>query len=200
MAATAETGSERQGTRQEFRLGRHAAAVEARLEDWQRQDFARRLWQKDATLWSARPVPEIVDRLGWLELPSSMRGEVPALASLAAGVREEGARDAVVLGMGGSSLAPEVFARTFGPAPGYPALSVLDSTHPEAVRALAARLDPLATVFLVSSKSGTTTEMLSFFYTFWDRVGAALEARGEAGDAGGPANRGRRFIAITDPG
>jgi transaldolase/glucose-6-phosphate isomerase len=188
---------ERRGGRWELSLGRHAAAVEARLAQWQRQELARRLWQRDPTLWSAQPVPEIVDRLGWLELPTAMRAEVPRLASLTTEVSREGMRDAVVLGMGGSSLAPEVFARTFGPAPGHPELGVLDSTHPRAVRALAERLAPLASVFLVSSKSGTTTEMLSFFYTFWAKVGEALEARGSREGAG---DRGRHFIAITDPG
>ncbi|HET9225436.1 MAG TPA: phosphoheptose isomerase, partial [Thermoanaerobaculia bacterium] len=95
-----------------------------------------------------------------------------------------GIRDAVVLGMGGSSLAPEVFARTYGSANGYPRLTVLDSTHPEAVRSLAARLDPARTLFVVSSKSGTTTETLSLFRSFWQWTGGA----------------GRQFVAVTDPG
>ena len=99
--------------------------------------------------------------------------------------------------MGGSSLAPEVFARTFGHRPGWPELSVLDSTHPDAVAALADRLDPLKCLFLVSSKSGGTTETMSYFYTFWERVKRALAASGAAGGAGDP---GRHFAAITDPG
>src|SRR5258708_7120177 len=107
--------------------------------------------------------------------------------------KAEGMRDAVVLGMGGSSLAPEVFARTFAPAPGHPRLWVLDSTHPEAVAELAGRLDPARTIFVVSSKSGTTTEMLSFFYFFWDRLG-----RGAGGVPGG--DRGRPFVAVPAPG
>src|ERR1700730_14279978 len=188
---------ERQGRRRELSLGRHAAAVEARLAQWQRQEFARRLLPEESTPWSAPPGAGIVDRLGWLEVPAAMRAEVPRLASLAAEVSREGMRDAVVLGMGGSSLAPEVFSRTVRRAPGHPELGVLDSTHPRAVRALAERLAPLASVFLVSSKSGTTTEMLSFFYTFWSKVGEALEARGWR-EGGG--DRGRHFIAITDPG
>ncbi len=177
----------------ELRLGRYAAAVERRLESWRAQAFGKRLWQKDPTLWTSDPkTPEIANRLGWLDLPESMRSRLAALQGLAEAARSDGLRDAVVLGMGGSSLAPEVFARTFGPAPGYPAGRVLDSTHPAAVAALAADLDLARTWFVVSSKSGTTTEMLSFFYLFWDRLAAAA--------ATPPAERGRHFVAVTDPG
>ncbi|MES1241678.1 MAG: hypothetical protein ABUT39_08660 [Acidobacteriota bacterium] len=168
----------------DLRLGRWERAVQGRLERWEAAGFGRRLWAKDHTVWSEEPVPELTDRLGWLKLPESMRTQAEDLARFAQEIRAEGCRDAVVLGMGGSSLAPEVFARTYRSAPGYPELSVLDSTHPEAVRALAGRLDPAKTLFLVSSKSGSTTEMMSFFYTFWQWTSAA----------------GRRFVAITDPG
>ena len=175
----------------ELRLGRYESAVQARLERWQVEGFGRRLWGKDHTVWSAQPVPELTDRLGWLKLPESMRTQAEDIARFALEVRAAGFRDAVVLGMGGSSLAPEVFARTFGSASGYPALRVLDSTHPEAVRSLAARLDPARTLFLVSSKSGTTTETLSLFRAFWQWAGEALASVSEAG---------RRFVAVTDPG
>ena len=141
----------------ELRLGRYESAVQSRLERWQSEGFGRRLWAKDHTVWSARPVPELTDRLGWLKLPESMRTQAEDLARFGQEARAAGFRDAVVLGMGGSSLAPEVFARTFGSASGYPAITVLDSTHPEAVRSLLARLDPTRTLFVVSSKSGTTT-------------------------------------------
>jgi transaldolase/glucose-6-phosphate isomerase len=175
----------------ELRLGRYESAVQARLERWQAEGFGRRLWAKDHTVWSAQPVPELTDRLGWLKLPESMRTQAEDLARFGQEVRAAGFRNAVVLGMGGSSLAPEVFARTFGSANGYPALSVLDSTHPEAVRALAARLDPTRTLFVVSSKSGTTTETLSLFRAFWQWSAEALASTSEAG---------RRFVAVTDPG
>jgi transaldolase/glucose-6-phosphate isomerase len=177
----------------ELRLGRYAAAVERRLAAWQAASFGGRLWRKDPTLWTSDPgTPEIVDRLGWLDLPSSMRPRLPTLTELGDAAKAEGMRDAVVLGMGGSSLAPEVFARTFGPAPGHPRLWVLDSTHPEAVAELAGRLDLARTIFVVSSKSGTTTEMLSFFYLFWDRLGGIAAAPGH--------DRGQHFVAVTDPG
>jgi transaldolase/glucose-6-phosphate isomerase len=178
----------------ELRLGKYGSAVDARLARWQEERFGRRLWQKDPTLWSPDPVPDLVDRLGWLPLPETAAATLGELERFAAEVRAEGFEHAVVLGMGGSSLAPEVFARTFGHRPGWPELLVLDSTHPDAVAALADRLNPLKSLFLVSSKSGGTTETMSFFYTFWERVKRALPG---AGPGGGP---GRQFAAITDPG
>jgi transaldolase/glucose-6-phosphate isomerase len=171
----------------EIRLGGHKAAVEARLAQWQGEGFGERLWQKDYRLWSPQPIAELTDRLGWLELPDTMTAEVPRLTRLGREVADEGIRHAVVLGMGGSSLAPEVYARTFGAAFGYPELEVLDSTHPAAIRALRGRIDPAKSLFVVSSKSGTTTEMLSYFRYFWAELG-------------GVADRGRHFVAVTDPG
>ena len=171
----------------DLRLGGYAAAVDARLARWQEEAFGRRLWEKDYRLWSPEPIPELSDRLGWLDLPNSMTAAVDTLSRLAREVAAEGIRDAVVLGMGGSSLAPEVFARTFGPAFGHPALTVLDSTHPDAVRALGGRLDPAKSLFVVSSKSGTTTEMRSFFFYFWELLKDVPQ-------------RGRHFVAVTDPG
>ncbi|HWM94300.1 MAG TPA: hypothetical protein VN493_26325 [Thermoanaerobaculia bacterium] len=178
----------------EMRLGRYETSVLARLERWQAEGFGRRLWGKDHTVWSPQPVRELTDRLGWLKLPESMRTEAEDLARFGMEARSGGFRDAVVLGMGGSSLAPEVFARTFGfstSGNGYPALTVLDSTHPAAVRAVADRLDPTRTLFVVSSKSGTTTETLSLFHAFWQWAAESLASTIEAG---------RRFVAITDPG
>lgn len=163
-------------------------AVDARLRAWEEAEFARRLWAKDTTLWSNRPLPELADRLGWLALPEAMSSEAAGFARLAEEVRAEGFRHVMLLGMGGSSLAPEVFQRVFGNAAGFPGLTVLDSTHPDAVRAALAAVDVRRTLFIVSSKSGTTLETLSFFRTAW----AALEGEG--------ARRGRHFIAITDPG
>ncbi|HYN20136.1 MAG TPA: hypothetical protein VE078_04190 [Thermoanaerobaculia bacterium] len=178
----------------ELRLGRYEGAVQARLERWEAESFGRRLWAKDHTVWWPEPVAELTDRLGWLKLPESMRTEAEELARFAMEVRADGFRDAVVLGMGGSSLAPEVFSRTFrsaSAASGYPALTVLDSTHPAAVRAVADRLDPMHTLFVVSSKSGTTTETLSLFRAFWQWAGESLASTADAG---------RRFVAVTDAG
>ncbi|HKV09387.1 MAG TPA: hypothetical protein VJ725_14685 [Thermoanaerobaculia bacterium] len=181
--------SEREQRGADLRLGRYASAVEARLAKWQSEGFGRKVWDKDHTAWSPRgPLPELTDRLGWLTLPESMQAEADALTAFAEEAKREGIRDAVVLGMGGSSLAPEVYSLTFGAAPGFPSVSALDSTHPDAVRALARRLDLTKSLFLVSSKSGGTTETLSFFRTFWDLVGKVV------------TEPGRHFVAVTDPG
>lgn len=169
-------------------LGTHTGAVAARLRAWQEEDVVARLWAGDHTLWTREPAPEIHDRLGWLTLPEQMLAEVPGLTAFAAEVAGEGTRHVVLLGMGGSSLAPEVFSRTYGSRPGYPELIVLDSTHPGAVRAVDARTDPATTLFLVSSKSGSTIEPLSLFHHCWERAG------------GVEPQPGRHFVAITDPG
>ena len=175
-------------SRQDLRLGKHQARVNKRLKAWEAAKFSARLWQKDPTLWSADTVPELMDRLGWLALPESMRSRVGELRAFADKAKSDGFRHVVLLGMGGSSLAPEVFQRTFGNGSGYPELLVLDSTHPAAVRAVEKRIDLARTLFLVSSKSGTTTETNSFFYYFWHKL---AQAKGEVGG---------HFVAITDPG
>lgn len=173
---------------QSLNLGRYQSRVEERRQAWQMEKFACRLWQKDPTLWSPKPVPEISDRLGWLTLPETMHEQVEDLKAFAEEVKAEGVRHVVLLGMGGSSLAPEVFQRTFDEQRDYPKLIVLDSTHPAAVRAVEAQLDLRCTLFLVSSKSGTTTETLSFFRYFWNKARQLTD------------HPGKQFIAITDPG
>lgn len=173
---------------QTLALGQFERPVAERLSGWQRGSFLRRMWNKDYTLWSAKPVPELTDRMGWLTLPETMHEQVPAIEAFADRVHDEGFRHVVLLGMGGSSLAPEVFQRTFGNASGRPELIVLDSTHPGAVRSIESRLDLSTTLFLVSSKSGTTAETSSFFQYFWQRL---RETRKQPGP---------HFVAITDPG
>ena len=168
--------------------GQADQAVAARLERWSAARVADRLWEKDPTVWFPEPVPELVDRLGWLDLPRVMASRIDELDAFAKEIRSEGFARVVLLGMGGSSLASEVFARTFGSAPGYPTLTVLDSTHPEAVAEVERKIDLERTLFLVCSKSGTTLETLSLFRFFWDRASAAS------------GRAGRRFCAITDPG
>ncbi len=162
--------------------------VEARLAAWDDASFGARLWCKDPTLWSAEPLPEIEDRLDWLDLPVTMQARTAALAAFAAEVRRDGIRHVVWMGMGGSSLAPAVFDRLLGVAAGYPELVVLDSTHPATVEAVAARIDLARSLFVVASKSGTTLEPLSHFNFFWDRV------------VGATPHPGRHFAAVTDPG
>jgi transaldolase/glucose-6-phosphate isomerase len=168
----------------ELVLGEDAAAVEQRLGEWETAGAVDRLWKKDTTLWAPDPPPpELADRLGWLDLHETSQGLLPALAQLRAGV-PFWISDVVLLGMGGSSLAPEVLARTLG-AEGLP-LTLLDTTHPTAIGQLD-WLNPANTIFIVASKSGTTLETLSLFHHFWSRAQEVVESPGD------------HFIAITDP-
>ncbi|MDE0287796.1 MAG: glucose-6-phosphate isomerase [bacterium] len=169
-----------------FALGSLTERVDARLAAWDGEDFGARMWARDHTLWSREPIPELTNRLGWLWLPGET-GQVAGIEQFAAEVRHEADR-VVLLGMGGSSLAPEVYQATFGNDDGYPELQVLDSTHPEAVRGAEAMLDPVRTLFVVASKSGGTIETLSLFRYFWRWMSDAVGQPGE------------RFVAFTDPG
>ncbi len=159
-------------------------AVSTTWRRWHQRDLFRRLWAGDPRVFSEFDLPELADRLGWLTLHETMTDRLPEFESLAEEVVSAGVDTVVLLGMGGSSLAPEMFSRIFGSAPGRPSLTVLDSTHPDAVAALDDSIDLDRSAFLVSSKSGGTLETLSFFRYFYERCG---------GD-------GSRFVAITDPG
>jgi transaldolase/glucose-6-phosphate isomerase len=172
----------------EFRLGANQGNIEKRLAAWDKSHFGRRLWAGDPTLWVQGPAAEISNRLGWLRLPETMSGRLDALRGFADEIRAEGIAHVVLLGMGGSSLAPELFQKTLGNAPGHPALTVLDSTHPAAVAAVEKAIDLRRALFVVSSKSGMTIEPLSFFRYFWEKAGR-IDGR-----------PGRRFVAISDPG
>jgi len=172
-------------------LGAHEKGIRARVGRFVEDRVVERLWEHDPTLWAkddaARRVVE--NRLGWLDAPALAWRERSTYEGLARAARAEGDQHVILLGMGGSSLCPEVLRRTFAPAPTFPSLTVLDSTHPAAVL-LTGRDAPLAnTLFLVSTKSGTTLETLSFFHYFWSLV----ERAGHR--APGPA-----FVAVTDPG
>ena len=171
-----------------WNLGTDQARVDARIATWQTAKFGERVWKLDPTLWPAAPPSDVATRLGWLGLPEMMHDELPRLLAFAQQIRSEGFRHVVVLGMGGSSLAPTVFAELFGGEAGFPELLALDSTHPDAVRALRERLDLPHALFLVSSKSGTTLEPNSFYRYFADAVRTA------------GAEPGPHFVAITDPG
>ena len=169
------------------------AAIQSRLGAWTAERVAERLWAKDGSLWAAsgKAPEEISAWLGWLDLPDAMRERVAELEHLARDVREDGYRRAAVLGMGGSSLAPELFSRVFGWAGGDAGsgaasagaleLRVLDSTHPDAVRGFRSWASEQRTLFLVSSKSGSTTEP-NAFQAAMGEIAPALD-----------------FIAITDP-
>ena len=170
--------------RLDIEAGECRVAIDARLKRWNESNFGTRLWDRDPTLWFDPPRDEITDRLGWLP-PGSETGRA-TIVDFADEVRSDGIAHVVLLGMGGSSLAPEVFASVFANSSG-PKLTVLDSTHPGAVQRVADAVDLETTLFIVASKSGTTLETMSFFQFFWDRVSVAID------------NPGSRFIAITDP-
>jgi transaldolase/glucose-6-phosphate isomerase len=166
-------------------------AVQTTLAKLDEQKFCQRLWERDASLWKREPEHQRVIRntLGWLNVPLSTLGQVDEILKFVEEVRAAGFRHAVVLGMGGSSLCPDVCRATFGTAPGFLELQVLDSTVPASVARLEKSLDAARTLFLVSSKSGGTAETTSFYKYFYDRV---RSLKGE--------RAGENFVAITDPG
>ena len=163
--------------------------IAAALADLDRLQVIPRIWNGDHTVWKPDPT-EISNRLGWLTVTDVMRERTLDLAAFASEVREAGFRHVVLLGMGGSSLGPEVLRRALGSAPGYPELIVLDSTVPAWVVSVAQSIDPARSLFLVSSKSGSTTEPNLFYAYFRDLVEKAV----------GKNEAGRNFIAVTDPG
>ncbi len=169
-------------------LGDYQPAVDNALMDMINAGIIARIWAHDHTVWKPDP-DEISNRLGWLDIADRMQAAIPTLISLMESLRAEGYQQAVLLGMGGSSLAPEVFVKTFGHREGFLDLAILDSTDPGAVLSLEKDLDLDRTLFIVSTKSGTTTETLSYFKYFYNRVVDKL----------GSDHAGEHFIAITDP-
>jgi transaldolase/glucose-6-phosphate isomerase len=172
---------------QNIRLG---AAIEKAVkqaeEDWRAGGKVRALWQRDASLWTGTDEHKW---LGWLDAVPREQKAIDRYQSFAQWVKDKGFVDAVVLGMGGSSLGPEVLAETFGRAAGFPKLHVLDSTDPAQIRRLESSLKLAQTLFIVSSKSGSTTEPNVMMEHFFARVGEVSK-----GDAGA------HFVAVTDPG
>jgi len=170
----------------EARLGALDPAVKDRLQQLEQTAVVRRIAEKDAGLWKSNGTveKEIRERLGWLQVADRMEERVPELEALRKELVGEGFTDAVLMGMGGSSLAPDVFRQTFGAPKGALDVHVLDTTDPAAIIALEQAIDVGKTVFIVASKSGTTLETLSHYRHFWQQTG----------------QRGKQFIAITDPG
>lgn len=170
-------------------LGNHLPAIESALSDLEKQGIVSRIWSNDHTVWKPDPT-EISDRLGWLTVTDFMGQHLDGLKSFAEEVRGEGYQHVVLLGMGGSSLGPEVLRQAFGKSEGYPELIVLDSTVPAWVQSIADAIDPAKTIFVVSSKSGTTIEPNTFYKYF----------RGLVNKAVGEDKAGKNFVAVTDPG
>jgi transaldolase/glucose-6-phosphate isomerase len=182
--------------RQSFAVGSSSEAVLEAMGRARSRSVAKGIWNKDASTFCDPAGPDaeaakksIQTRLGWLRSAQAMQAEVPALHEFAREAYEAGFRKVLLLGMGGSSLCPEVFATTFGATPGFLSLRVLDSTDPDAVASATAWADLDTTLFIVASKSGSTIEVACFATHFWQL------ARKRFGDAAGS-----RFVAITDPG
>jgi transaldolase/glucose-6-phosphate isomerase len=163
------------------------ATVRVTLAAWAAGGTVRRLWARDATLWSGA---DEASWLGWLGIAEEQLGRLEHLRRVAEDAQTGGFTHVLLLGMGGSSLCPEVLKETFGRIEGYPEVHVLDSTDPAQVRAFEHKVDLARTLFIVSSKSGSTLEPIIFKQYFFGRVAQAL----------GAGRAGSRFIAITDPG
>ena len=164
-----------------------SAAVEAALDDWDTEDKVRRLWERDASLWTNGDEGKW---LGWLSIVDEQQRSIRRFPNFSLEVKDAGFSHILLLGMGGSSLCPEVMSRSFGKIERFPALHVLDSTDPAQIKTLENKIDPANTLFIVSSKSGSTLEPNIFKQYFFDRVRQVV----------GDDEVGNRFIAITDPG
>ena len=158
------------------------------LERWRTDGLIRRIWDKDPTVWFDPPRPEIDNRLGWLDLPTTSERLLAEIDGLANAAVSDGITDLVLCGMGGSSLAPEVFGATLPVPDGRPRLTVVDTTHPDAVERVHRATEPRSTWYLVSSKSGGTLETMSLFRSFWASAADVLD------------DPGSHFLAVTDPG
>jgi glucose-6-phosphate isomerase len=181
-----------------LKLGDARSAYDQAVERARTEEWATRLFDRDVTLWStdARVGAAIADRLGWLDAPAEFVDRIAALEAFGDAIVEQGYTTVVVAGMGGSSLAPDVLHRTFGSQEGYPELRVLDSTDPAYVAATLDDLDPLRTLVIIASKSGTTTEPNAFLADAWARAHTALDAVGHRSNE----SPGAYIAAITDPG
>jgi transaldolase/glucose-6-phosphate isomerase len=176
--------------RMEATLGGYEADVQSIIKRAESEQWTRKICRKDATLWKEEECQQVIikNSLGWVTVPDQLNEATDELVAFSARVRGEGFKDVMLLGMGGSSLCPEVFRRTFGMIPGFPQLHVLDSTDPATIQAFESRIDPPSTIFVVASKSGTTIEPLMFYKYFFNEM---RKVKGE--------RAGENFVAITDP-
>ncbi len=161
------------------------AAVKATMDEWRKKGLVRDLWAHDAKLWTGE---DEAKWLGWLHVVQDRQADLSALQAFQDEVKQAGFEHVLLLGMGGSSLGPEVLAETFGRVPGFPALQILDSTDPAQIAALEKSVDLKKTLCIVSSKSGGTLEPNIFKAFFWDRMSHAVQEPGQ------------HFVAVTDPG
>jgi glucose-6-phosphate isomerase len=172
-------------------LGQHGEAIQHRIEGLIASGVAEQLWERQPSLWSSDPGAQdsIANRLGWLGLSEQMQPHIAELEAFADDIRDAGFSSVVLLGMGGSSLAPEVLRQCVDARPGAPRMHVLDTTDPATIDAVTRSIDPARTLFFVSSKSGTTIEALTLFAYFHELVSRAKAER-----------QGENFVAVTDEG
>ena len=163
------------------------ATVKKNLNDWRASGKVRRLWQHDASLWTN---DDEANWLGWLGIADDQLGSVGQLNAFADEIKRAGFSDILLLGMGGSSLCPEVLSLTYPQTPGFPRLHILDSTDPAQIRSVEKKVNLAKTLFIVSSKSGSTLEPNIYKQYFFERVKQTV----------GADKAGSHFIAITDPG
>jgi transaldolase/glucose-6-phosphate isomerase len=174
--------------RQSYKLPAElSGAVKASLEDWKSNNKVQRLWERDASLWTGADESKW---LGWLDIVDQQIGQIDHLKNIAVDIKKAKFKHALLLGMGGSSLCPEVLRLTFGKIKGFPELHVLDSTDPAQIKAIEKKVDLRSTICIVSSKSGSTLEPNIYKQYFFEQIKKKL----------GEKEVGNRFIAITDPG
>jgi glucose-6-phosphate isomerase len=172
-----------------YSVGENSKLVDETIKKLSEENVVERIWKKDHTVWSNDPT-EISNRLGWLDSVDVTSKSIVEIKSFIDEIKSAGFTNALLMGMGGSSLAPEVFRLTFGVKEGYLDLAVLDSTHPEVIMDYAKKLNPATTLYIVSTKSGGTVETFSFMKFFYNYVLHIL----------GSEEAGKHFVAITDPG
>ncbi|MDO8549991.1 MAG: glucose-6-phosphate isomerase [Ignavibacteria bacterium] len=172
-----------------MKLGEHSNSFNKAFDELKKERIIERIWEKDYTVWNNEPT-EITNRLGWLFSPETSLKALQEIEDFVKGVKDDGFNKILLMGMGGSSLAPEVFSLTFGSKEGYPELHVLDSTDPDAVSEFDKILSNEKTLFIISTKSGGTVETFSFMKYFYNQT---LNKHGKE-------ETGKRFVAITDPG
>jgi len=172
-----------------FEVGKYSNVIEEAAKNLNNNKIVDRIWKRDFTVWAKDPT-EISNRLGWLDCIDVTKKSFDEIYAFVDKIRKEGFTQALLMGMGGSSLAPEVFRLTFGVKEGFLDLHVLDSTHPEAIINYENKLDPNKTLYIVSTKSGGTVETMSFMKYFFNSVEKKI----------GKEKASQHFIAITDLG
>lgn len=162
-------------------------SVQKILNKWEKENIVARFWNKDPFIWKENPEEhkELSNRLGWIDLPFSIEEKISELENFALEIKNE-FTNVLLLGMGGSSLCPEVLSNSFGSAEGYPTLEILDSTHPDSIKKILNNYNLEKTLFIVSSKSGSTIETMSFYHTFFNEISKINN------------NPGNQFAALTD--